>query len=320
MNNVNNSLELKFDTALKQRDIQDLKRILDQNFDPDTRVNGGHTALMQATYKEDAELCEVLLSYGANMFAFDAGGNFPFRAALANEPNNIVPIFIKSFISIEIENNLSCPSEFNGYYSPLHSTFLEYKAERYNETQDDIVDEVLGGIPKNWLYLPLIGWTARYNLYLECFNLLLLGADPYCLAGDDVYKYWKKESDPIEIAMRQGHKDIVILLLVWRRSPNDYINELSESEKNEILNFEDEALKWIGLIGNSCLNLRKTPSDNEAVQEIPIKWPIGESVIHPTFGTGIILGYDKGNTHAQVNFLNEGIKWLSIEYAKLSEV
>jgi DNA helicase-2/ATP-dependent DNA helicase PcrA len=49
-------------------------------------------------------------------------------------------------------------------------------------------------------------------------------------------------------------------------------------------------------------------------------WRIGQSVVHPKFGRGIIIGAEGRGADArvQVNFQNEGMKWLALEYAKLT--
>ncbi len=47
---------------------------------------------------------------------------------------------------------------------------------------------------------------------------------------------------------------------------------------------------------------------------------IGQNVMHPKFGSGVIVQAEgRGNdARVQVNFRNEGLKWLALEYAKLS--
>jgi len=48
-------------------------------------------------------------------------------------------------------------------------------------------------------------------------------------------------------------------------------------------------------------------------------WRVGQSVVHPTFGSGVIVGTEGRGADArvQVNFRNGGLKWLMLEYAKL---
>ena len=49
-------------------------------------------------------------------------------------------------------------------------------------------------------------------------------------------------------------------------------------------------------------------------------WRIGQSVVHPKFGAGVIVGAEGRGPEArvQVNFRDGGLKWLMLEYAKLA--
>ena len=51
-----------------------------------------------------------------------------------------------------------------------------------------------------------------------------------------------------------------------------------------------------------------------------IPWRIGQNVVHPKFGTGVIVNAEGRGADArvQVNFRNNGLKWLVLEYAKLA--
>jgi len=48
-------------------------------------------------------------------------------------------------------------------------------------------------------------------------------------------------------------------------------------------------------------------------------WRVGQSVVHPTFGAGVIVNAEGRGPDArvQVNFRSGGLKWLMLEYAKL---
>jgi DNA helicase-2/ATP-dependent DNA helicase PcrA len=52
----------------------------------------------------------------------------------------------------------------------------------------------------------------------------------------------------------------------------------------------------------------------------PSPWRIGQNVIHPKFGPGVIVNAEGRGADArvQVNFRSEGLKWLALEYAKLT--
>ena len=49
-------------------------------------------------------------------------------------------------------------------------------------------------------------------------------------------------------------------------------------------------------------------------------WRVGQSVVHPRFGTGVIVNAEGRGADArvQVNFRDGGLKWLMLEYAKLA--
>lgn len=49
-------------------------------------------------------------------------------------------------------------------------------------------------------------------------------------------------------------------------------------------------------------------------------WRVGQSVVHPKFGAGVIVGAEGRGPEArvQVNFRDGGLKWLMLEYAKLA--
>jgi DNA helicase II / ATP-dependent DNA helicase PcrA len=51
-------------------------------------------------------------------------------------------------------------------------------------------------------------------------------------------------------------------------------------------------------------------------------WRIGQSVSHAKFGTGVIVSAEGRGAEArvQVNFRSEGLKWLMLDYAKLTPV
>jgi DNA helicase II / ATP-dependent DNA helicase PcrA len=52
----------------------------------------------------------------------------------------------------------------------------------------------------------------------------------------------------------------------------------------------------------------------------PSPWKVGQSVLHPKFGPGVIVSAEGRGADArvQVNFRHAGLKWLALEYAKLT--
>ncbi len=57
-------------------------------------------------------------------------------------------------------------------------------------------------------------------------------------------------------------------------------------------------------------------------QDSPVNaaWRIGQNVQHAKFGPGVVINYEGSGSDArvQVNFAQVGIKWLLVEYAKLT--
>ncbi len=49
-------------------------------------------------------------------------------------------------------------------------------------------------------------------------------------------------------------------------------------------------------------------------------WRVGQNVVHPSFGSGVIVNAEGHGADArvQVNFKKSGLKWLMLEYAKLA--
>ena len=51
-------------------------------------------------------------------------------------------------------------------------------------------------------------------------------------------------------------------------------------------------------------------------------WKVGQQVAHNKFGNGVVVSYE-GNANdmrVQVNFGREGLKWLALEFAKLTAI
>jgi DNA helicase-2/ATP-dependent DNA helicase PcrA len=49
-------------------------------------------------------------------------------------------------------------------------------------------------------------------------------------------------------------------------------------------------------------------------------WKVGQNVLHPKFGPGVIVNAEgRGNdARVQVNFRQAGLKWLALDFAKLT--
>jgi len=62
------------------------------------------------------------------------------------------------------------------------------------------------------------------------------------------------------------------------------------------------------------------PAASPPVQASAAGWRVGQSVMHPKFGNGVIVSAEGRGADArvQVNFRDSGLKWLALEYAKLT--
>ena len=62
----------------------------------------------------------------------------------------------------------------------------------------------------------------------------------------------------------------------------------------------------------------KTAPRSESKHEIKI----GSTVTHPKFGQGVVTGYEgnENDLRIQIKFATQGIKWLAMEFAKLTKV
>jgi DNA helicase-2/ATP-dependent DNA helicase PcrA len=62
------------------------------------------------------------------------------------------------------------------------------------------------------------------------------------------------------------------------------------------------------------------PSTSHEPRFSDAQWRVGQSVLHPTFGAGVIVSAEGRGPDArvQVNFRSGGLKWLMLEYAKLA--
>jgi DNA helicase II / ATP-dependent DNA helicase PcrA len=57
-------------------------------------------------------------------------------------------------------------------------------------------------------------------------------------------------------------------------------------------------------------------------QKKAMPWKVGQSVAHTKFGNGVVVSYEgsANDMRVQVNFGNQGLKWLALEFAKLTPI
>nr|VFK55688.1 MAG: DNA helicase-2 / ATP-dependent DNA helicase PcrA [Candidatus Kentron sp. TC] len=116
----------------------------------------------------------------------------------------------------------------------------------------------------------------------------------------------------------------------YHQRPSRFIGEIPESLLERV---EARAPKAAHIKGNQ--RRFRAPGQAPGRSPIPATWgktipsahdaqefPPGKKVLHPSFGTGVILQYEGQDAHArvQVDFPKVGLKWLVLRYAKLQAV
>jgi len=73
-----------------------------------------------------------------------------------------------------------------------------------------------------------------------------------------------------------------------------------------------------GNAARSAVDRSPVTSHESLLSDAP--WRVGQNVVHPTFGTGVIVNSEGRGPEArvQVNFRSGGLKWLMLEYARLA--
>ena len=90
-----------------------------------------------------------------------------------------------------------------------------------------------------------------------------------------------------------------------------------------------DCIKWLRTApqkafnpSHSTWNAHQSTSATFNRQDSPVNaaWRIGQNVQHAKFGPGVIINCEGSGSDArvQVNFAQVGIKWLLVEYAKLT--
>ena len=87
-------------------------------------------------------------------------------------------------------------------------------------------------------------------------------------------------------------------------------------------------MKWLTpqlgrALGERAWRAEEPPAHlNRAARSAPSRLPfrVGQNVVHPKFGQGVIVNAEGSGTDArvQINFGSQGMKWLQLEYAKLT--
>jgi DNA helicase-2/ATP-dependent DNA helicase PcrA len=101
--------------------------------------------------------------------------------------------------------------------------------------------------------------------------------------------------------------------------PSRFLDEIPE-ELLKRLNSKPVAKSGYGRDYNELPAIMS--KQQSSTQKSAMPWKIGQQVAHSKFGNGVVVSYE-GNANdmrVQVNFGREGLKWLALEFAKLTAI
>ncbi|MGH8272538.1 MAG: 3'-5' exonuclease, partial [Gammaproteobacteria bacterium] len=167
----------------------------------------------------------------------------------------------------------------------FHSVFLSGLEEGLFPHENSVNED--GGLEEERRLMYVAVTRARRRLYLSF-------AQSRMLHGQTRYN----------VASRFVHELPQQLLKLVGRRPAPYV----------------AAIGGGGPRGGSQQKIAPQPSFGGWAAQSDTRWRIGQNVVHPKFGTGVIVGTEGRGSDArvQVNFRSGGLKWLMLEYAKLS--
>jgi len=111
----------------------------------------------------------------------------------------------------------------------------------------------------------------------------------------------------------------------YYQRPSRFIDEIPAKLIQEVRARDSEKSRFGGTKFASKKKTAKTHSTwktNQGMKDMETQWPPGQSVLHPSFGEGVILCYEGHGPHmrVQVSFSKVGTKWLVLSYAKLQAI
>lgn len=101
--------------------------------------------------------------------------------------------------------------------------------------------------------------------------------------------------------------------------PENLMKWLQSKQKIDVRHFKSSADNQFQNTASSSLGNKKRQIGG-TINSQAMQWHIGQNVSHTKFGAGVIINYEgQGNdARVQVNFDQVGMKWLLLEYAKLT--
>jgi DNA helicase-2/ATP-dependent DNA helicase PcrA len=102
--------------------------------------------------------------------------------------------------------------------------------------------------------------------------------------------------------------------------PSRFLDEIPEALIKKI-NVPINKTNSVGATYHSA-QLNSLNSKNKQASNNQYEIKIGALVKHNKFGSGMVTGYEgnENDLRIQIKFKNHGMKWLAMEYAKLSKV
>jgi len=101
--------------------------------------------------------------------------------------------------------------------------------------------------------------------------------------------------------------------------PSRFLDEIPEALIKKI-NVPNDAGRGNTSFGSGSINSFNPKTNSSSNDQYKIK--IGSMVRHDKFGSGIVTGYEgnENDLRIQIKFSDHGIKWLAMEYAKLTKI
>ena len=112
--------------------------------------------------------------------------------------------------------------------------------------------------------------------------------------------------------MLHGQTRYGIASRFFREIPEPLMHRINRSFGFRVSSSESKKL------GGAAAGFNPKPEPRNLEPSMP--WRVGQSVVHPKFGSGVIVNAEGRGADArvQVNFRNGGLKWLMLDYAKLA--
>lgn len=185
--------------AVEKRNIESLKKVINEKVDINAQDSNNRTALMMATYNQDVEAAKLLIDAGADVNIQDDMKNTPFLYAGAEGYLDILKLTIQAGADPTIVNRYGgtalIPATEHGYI--------------------DVIEELLTTTNIDVNHVNHLGWTALMEaIVLNDGNPTQQTAIQLLIDhGADVNISDKNNVSPLQHAKQKGFKDIEEILI-----------------------------------------------------------------------------------------------------------